>query len=814
MRQLFERLLLEAAPYERDRWLAGPAALATEVVTGAPPPASTARSPGPSVGDSGYAWQHGLYWLASNVAADSPLVLVVDDLQWCDAPSARALAFIARRLEGQPVALMLGTRPLDPVVTPEASTLLAEPAVELLHLSPLSGAAVGALIAVRLSDEPHRRFVQGCLEATGGNPFLVGELLDEAAARGLDPAAAAAAEVATMVPHGVANAVLLRLARLSPAAAMLARALSVLGDGAQVGDAARLAGLAGSELEEAMAALVSAGVVQSGATARFVHPILRAAIYGDLSPAGRERLHHSAAGILRERGAPAGRVAAQVMHTEPAGDSEAVALLRDAAREALALGDAAGAAALLARALDEPPSRGDRAGVLLGLGQARARAGNPEAIAALTDSIAHGDDPGAIAAAAVELGGMLFFAGRARDGAAILRRAQERLPTDEPARDQVELALLNASDTSASARAEAEATIARLRDPGGPATNELQATTLAIMAMDEVMFLGAASTARDFATRALAAKLPLELHRSGNWAILALAALALTDELDAALRGTDEILARARHRGAALTVVTISSLRANFAERRGDLATAEADAQAAIELAPDLLGTRFLVLAWGRRCWRVLSAARARSPCAGSSNARAFATTASFLQAASCATRPPFFVPRQAITKRRSRRSAAARWIIRHSVARILPRSPGARRPPFPWPSSAVTRRPAPWPPRRCVARVRSARRARSGSPCAPKRSSALRRNGREDWRRRSRCSRPRPRGSNTRACSLTWGRRFARVDSAPGRGSRCSRGLRWRAAAALVRWNAGRRQSWGRLACDRGPRTTPARTR
>ena len=88
------------------------------------------------------------------------------------------------------------------------------------------------------------------------------------------------------------------------------------------------------------------------------------------------------------------------------------------------------------------------------------------------------------------------------------------------------------------------------------------------MAMDEVMYLRSASTAADLAKRALAAELPLELHRSGNWAILALAALSVSDEIDAALRGTDEILARARERGAALTVVTISSLRANFALRR------------------------------------------------------------------------------------------------------------------------------------------------------------------------------------------------------------------------------------------------------
>ena len=85
------------------------------------------------------------------VSTDSPLVLVVDDLQWCDAPSARALAFIARRLEGLPVALILASRPLDPVLTPEAAALLADPATEFLRPSPLTQAAVTALIAAQLS---------------------------------------------------------------------------------------------------------------------------------------------------------------------------------------------------------------------------------------------------------------------------------------------------------------------------------------------------------------------------------------------------------------------------------------------------------------------------------------------------------------------------------------------------------------------------------------------------------------------------------------------------------------------------------------
>ena len=596
MRQLFERPLLEADTDERKRWLGGAAALAADVLTSAPATASTEPRPGPTVGDPGYAWQHGLYWFASNVSADSPVVLVVDDLQWCDAPSARALAFITRRLEGQPLAVVVATRPLDPVLAPEPAALVADPAAERLMPPPLSRQAVAALVAVRMSDEPDDRFVGACMAVTGGNPFLVGELLDEVAARGLDPSGATAAKVGAIVPRGVANAVLLRLARLPATAAVLARALSALGDGAQIGDAARLAGMSGTDVEAAIATLVSAGVVESGGTVRFTHPILRSAIYGDLSAAERERLHRAAARILRERGAPSVQVAAHVMQTEPAADAGTVALLREAARDALTLGDAAGAAALLSRGLEEPPAQHDRYAVLLELGQARARAGALDAIEPLSEILEHGEGA-AIAAAAIELSGVLFYAGRAAEGAAILRRAQAQLPASGPARERLQIMLLGLSSTSASARRDAEPAIAALRDPGSPAHGVLQATTLATLAMDEVLYLGSASAAIDLAERAIAAGLPLEPHRGEYWALLALSVLIAADELDEAQRGTDEILSQARERGAALTVVTMSAFRAHIGVRRGDLAAAQADAQAAIELAPELLGARFLALA-------------------------------------------------------------------------------------------------------------------------------------------------------------------------------------------------------------------------
>ena len=588
VRQLFERPLLEGDTAERDRWLSGAAELAGEVVTGAP----ASRAP-PDASDRGYALQHGIYWLASNLAADSPLALVVDDLQWCDGPSARTLAFIARRLEGQPLALIGATRPLDPAITPEAAALVADAAVELLRPAPLNEGSVHAMVSARLSGPPADSFVRACREVTGGNPFLLGELLHEAETRGLEPTAAAANTVGDIVPRGVANAVLLRLTRLPASAAALARVLSALGDGAQIGDAARLSDMADVDVEAAMGALVSVGVIEAGDTVRFTHPILRSAIYSDLSPAERERLHRAAATILRERGAPEGQVAAHVMHTEPAADPDAVELLRKAARYALSLGDAPNASALLARALDEPPAEADRESVLLELGQALARAGAPDAIEPLTEIVERAGNTRAIAAAAIDLSGMLYLGGRATEGAAILRRAQARIPAGDPALERLEVALLGLYYTSVAVRAEDNAAIVERGEPDRAAPAGLQAARLVTLANDEVTGLGSAAATGDLAEHALESGLPVRPHHA--WSGMALFVLAVADRLDAARRIADEILAEARERGAALTVATALAHRAFIDVRRGDLISAEADTQAAIALASDLVGSEFVV---------------------------------------------------------------------------------------------------------------------------------------------------------------------------------------------------------------------------
>ena len=97
VRQLFEAEL--AAPERRRALLAGAAAPAAAVF-GEPDAGSG--------GGASFASLHGLFWLVLNLAEERPLLLAVDDLHWCDRPSLLFLAYLARRLESQPVVLLAG----------------------------------------------------------------------------------------------------------------------------------------------------------------------------------------------------------------------------------------------------------------------------------------------------------------------------------------------------------------------------------------------------------------------------------------------------------------------------------------------------------------------------------------------------------------------------------------------------------------------------------------------------------------------------------------------------------------------------------
>src|SRR5215216_6056784 len=153
---------------KRRAAMAGSGALA-ERVLGAPP-AGERSDPDAA------AALHGLFWFAANLASERPLLVLVDDLQWADAASLRWLVHLAPRLEGLPIALLLAARACDDELV---DRLAADRAVRVLHPAELSEHAVAQMAAGALGEPPGAGFVRACRRATGGNPFLVGELLAE-----------------------------------------------------------------------------------------------------------------------------------------------------------------------------------------------------------------------------------------------------------------------------------------------------------------------------------------------------------------------------------------------------------------------------------------------------------------------------------------------------------------------------------------------------------------------------------------------------------------------------------------------------------
>jgi DNA-binding CsgD family transcriptional regulator len=115
----------------------------------------------------------GLLNLLRALARRGPLVVAVDDLQWLDSSSAEALVFAARRVDGEPVSLLLARRPGSPS---DLERVLARDETERLNVRPLGLAATGRLLLERLGMNVRRPLLRRIVEATRGNPLFALEL--------------------------------------------------------------------------------------------------------------------------------------------------------------------------------------------------------------------------------------------------------------------------------------------------------------------------------------------------------------------------------------------------------------------------------------------------------------------------------------------------------------------------------------------------------------------------------------------------------------------------------------------------------------
>jgi predicted ATPase len=275
IRQLLEPVVAKGSDPDRARLFEGSAALSRPLFSASD--LQQSRSPA----DSAFSALHGLYWLLDNLADEGPVALVVDDVHWSDPESVRFLNYLAPRVDGLALAVLVSARSGEDV-PPDLVRLAAAPETTVVRPRPLSVEATARLCRQRLGADVAPEFASACREATGGNPFFLEALLHEVTERGLAPDSGEAARVMGIGPAAVAEAVLLRLSGRPAAATALVWAVAVAGDGASVAEAARLAELSEEEAVRAADLLGALEILERTERLEFAHPIVREAVYADI----------------------------------------------------------------------------------------------------------------------------------------------------------------------------------------------------------------------------------------------------------------------------------------------------------------------------------------------------------------------------------------------------------------------------------------------------------------------------------------------------------------------------------------------------
>jgi DNA-binding CsgD family transcriptional regulator len=529
-----------------------------------------------------FAVLHGLYWLCASLAERAPLLVLVDDAHWSDRASLAFLAYLARRVEDLPVALTVASRPGEEEIEEQLlEELLGHPRAALVRPTPLGGAALAALLRAQTSEQPDPAFVDACLAATEGNPFLVRELVREVDERGIAASAEDAERVRELGPRTVARRLLARLGRASPHAVEVVRAVAVLGADADLRRIARLAELTVDDVAGARDALEAAAVLSGERPVEFVHPIARSAIYAAIPAGERARLHALAATLLRDEGAPTERVASHALLTEPAGDQESVDFLVAAAGDALARGAPSSAASYLRRALAEPPHPEQRATLLAELGSAESLVGDPRAIGHLREALERSPDSEPRRAAALALARFFVLSGETGRAASIFESAATgsgrwalRLEASAVA------AGIGDTETAPLMAERLEALRARTEEEPEP-----PAVVYAALAIADVQRNRPADEVAELARRALAGT----QRRGLGWAtglVAVFTAFLFAERYDEAAELVEEGFRIVRARGSEVHFAMCSSMRSCLAQRRGGLADAEEDARVAFEAAP------------------------------------------------------------------------------------------------------------------------------------------------------------------------------------------------------------------------------------
>jgi DNA-binding CsgD family transcriptional regulator len=252
--------------------------------------------------------------LVAEECAAAPAILVIDDLQWADQASITLFGRLARAVRQMPLLLIGTMRPV-----PQRDELLAlRRAVgdsARLQLTGLTAAAVAALVAAQAGGEPDGKLLR-LADGAAGNPLYVIELVAALTRScGLTVTSAGAAVLVNgSAPRSLSAAIADRLGFVSGSVREVVRAAALLGVDFAVPDVAIVLHRAVADLVPAIDEARAAGVLtESGAGLAFRHPLIRTALYEEVPAPVRAAWHRDAGRALAQAGAPADRVARQLL---------------------------------------------------------------------------------------------------------------------------------------------------------------------------------------------------------------------------------------------------------------------------------------------------------------------------------------------------------------------------------------------------------------------------------------------------------------------------------------------------------------------
>ncbi|HZI37422.1 MAG TPA: AAA family ATPase, partial [Acidimicrobiia bacterium] len=280
----------------------------------------------------------GLAVVSAHLAAERPLVVVIDDVQNADPSSLEALGYIAHSCIDDPLLVVLTARTGEVSAGSAAGEILSgleqEGLLRRLAVGPLAENDLRALAETIAGQTVPDALVEWLRERSQGNPFFALGLMRALLEKGGDLEAPALERL----PESLAERVAGRLSHLDSSAVSILELLAVLGRRAELRSLVAVSGSAPDELAETLDQLVRARfVAQEERGLQLVyeisHPLVQEAVYDGIGAARRRRLHRQVGQALVTAGR-LGEAAPHFVRSAEPGDVEAVKVLRDAVHQA------------------------------------------------------------------------------------------------------------------------------------------------------------------------------------------------------------------------------------------------------------------------------------------------------------------------------------------------------------------------------------------------------------------------------------------------------------------------------------------------